>query len=171
MIVDTVEDMPARTNEPVDVAADTSIADTASQLRLTVTRLARLLRQQSDTGLTPSQMAALATVLRHGPLTLGRLAEIERVAPPTITRIIAKLEESGLVTRETSATDRRYSEVAITDAGIEVIAEIHRRKNEWLAERLRELDPDDLARLDDALHALEAITTRLPAELDSAPAP
>lgn len=146
----------ARPSQPDDL----DLAETATRLRLTVTRLARLLRQQSSAGLSPSQMSALATISRHGPLTLGRLAEHERVAPPTITRIVAKLEESGLVTRQVNTTDRRYAEVAIRPEGIDIIEEIRRRKNEWLTEQLQDFTPEDLARLDDVLPLLEALTTR-----------
>src|SRR6266536_3243902 len=66
----------------------------AARLRLVVTRLARRLRQQADTGVTPSMLSALSTVDRHGSLTLGSLAAHEGVAPPTMTAIVARLEEA-----------------------------------------------------------------------------
>ena len=69
----------------------------AGRLRLSATRLARRLRQQADTGLSPSQLSALATIRTHGPLTLGALAEHERVAPPSVTKVVAKLEAAGWV--------------------------------------------------------------------------
>lgn len=152
----------ARPPQPddVDSARDTEIADTAAHLRLSVTRLARILRQESSAGFSPSQMSALAAIARHGPLTLGRLADHERVAPPSITRIVAKLEEAGLVTRQTSTTDRRYAEVALRPEGIDILEEARRRKNEWLTEQLRDLTAEDLRRLDDALPILEALTAR-----------
>ncbi|HEX6421567.1 MAG TPA: MarR family transcriptional regulator, partial [Acidimicrobiales bacterium] len=82
------------------VAADPVAPDVgalAAHLRIGVTRLARLMRRQGDTGLSPSQISALTSVELHGPMTLGALAEHERVAPPSITKVVAKLEERELV--------------------------------------------------------------------------
>ena len=81
----------------------------AASLRLSATRLARRLRQESDTGLTPSQLSALAAIEHDGPLTLGALADHERVAPPTVTRVVAKLEADGLVARTADPDDRRVA--------------------------------------------------------------
>jgi DNA-binding MarR family transcriptional regulator len=146
-------------------AGSDDIAEEATRLRLSVTRLARSMRQQSDTGLSPSQASALASIARHGPLTLGALADWERVAPPTITRIVAKLEDDGLVTRETSATDRRRAEVAITEGGLDVMRETNRRKNAWLADRLADLTPEQRERIHDAIDALDVLTsTAIPTE-------
>ena len=80
-----------------------------SRLRMVVTRLSRRLRQEANEGATPSQLAALATVERHGPITLGDLAGHERVRPPTMTRIVAGLEETRLVRREIDTADRRVA--------------------------------------------------------------
>src|SRR2546429_8406607 len=85
----------------------TDTAAMAARLRLSATRLARQLRQQSDAGLSPSQLSALATIEHHGPMTLGALADHERVAPPSITKVVAKLEAAGLVARELDRADRR----------------------------------------------------------------
>src|SRR5881227_2139715 len=92
----------------------------ASRLRLAVTRLARRLRQQAEGEATPSQLSALASVERLGPITLGELAAVERVQPPSMTRIVARLEESGYVTRVVDPTDRRVARAGITDAGREL---------------------------------------------------
>src|SRR5262249_57856566 len=78
-----------------------------SRLRMVVTRLARRLRQQGESAASPTQLAALATIERDGPLTLGALAAIERVRPPTITAAVGRLEEHGLVRRRTDPRDRR----------------------------------------------------------------
>ena len=78
-------------------SAQRTTDDVAAGLSLSVTRLARLLRQQEDSGLTPSTTSALATIARFGPLAVGDLADIEQVAPPTISKLITKLEELGLV--------------------------------------------------------------------------
>jgi DNA-binding MarR family transcriptional regulator len=134
------------------------IAEVAGRLRLSATRLARRLRQEAGMGLTPSQLAALATVHNHGPLTLGALAEREQVAPPSITKVVAKLESDGFLVRTPDPTDRRVSHVACTRAGASLVEESRRRKTAWLTDRIRELDPDSRSRLADALDVLDALT-------------
>src|SRR3954451_18440725 len=107
---------PATTSTVTPATPETSEA-IAGRLRISATRLARRLRQEAQTGLSPSQLSALAAVERHGPLTLGALAEHERVAPPTITRVVAKLEEDSLLERQRDADDRRVTRVAVTGRG------------------------------------------------------
>jgi DNA-binding MarR family transcriptional regulator len=143
---------------------DLDIAEVAARLRLSSTRLARRLRQQSGTGHTPSQLSALATIDHHGPLTLGALADHERVAPPSITKAVAKLEADGLVERATDPEDRRVQRVSTTKAGRNLIAETRRRKTTWLTARIRELPADEQARLVAALDVLDhlAIQDDLP---------
>jgi DNA-binding MarR family transcriptional regulator len=138
----------------------TDVSEVAGRLRLSVTRLARLLRQQGDTGLSPSQLSALAAIELHGPLTLGALAEHERVAPPTVTKAVAKLEEAGLVERTADPVDRRVARVTTTLAGDKLLREVRRRKNEWLATRIADLDATDRSRLVAALDVLETLTTK-----------
>src|SRR5713226_8789361 len=82
--------------------------DLPARLRLVITRLARRLRQQGRTEISPTQLAVLATVERQGPLTLGELAVVEQVQPPTITVAVSRLEEQGLLRRRTDAADRRF---------------------------------------------------------------
>jgi DNA-binding MarR family transcriptional regulator len=134
----------------------------AAHLRISATRLARLLRRQADTGLTPSQLSALTSIERHGPLTLGALAEHERVAPPSITKVVAKLEEKRLVTRRVDAVDRRVAHVASTPAGSGLIAEVRQRKDVWLAARLADLDDDQRTRLAAALDVIDELTGQEP---------
>ena len=129
----------------------------ASRLRLSVTRLNRLLRRQADTGLTPSQLSALATIERHGPMTLGALAEHENVAPPSITKLVNKLEASGLVHRQVSPADGRVALVSLSDGGTGLLDESRQRKNQWLALRLGHLTTEERTRLADALDVLETI--------------
>src|SRR3954452_5862308 len=88
-----------------------------SRLRLAITRSARRLRQEADAGLSPSLTAALATIERHGPLTPSRLAEMERIQRPTVTRLLATLESDGLIQRLTDPDDRRVSHVSVTKDG------------------------------------------------------
>jgi DNA-binding MarR family transcriptional regulator len=109
--------------------------------------------------LTPSQLSALASIERHGPIALGELAEHERVAPPSITKVVTKLEAAGLIARTADAGDRRVVRVSLTTEGAGLLAESRARKNAWLAERLAELDADQRARLASALDVLEELTT------------
>ena len=148
--------------------------DTANRLRLAIARLARRMRQQAGTGMTPSQYSALLTVDHHGPLTLGRLAKIEQIAPPTTTGIVGKLEDDGLVTRQVDAEDRRSMRVTITAEGRRRLDHSRERRSAWLVQRLEALDA---ARLDDvaaALRVLEALAAVEPdpdAEPDPDPDP
>jgi DNA-binding MarR family transcriptional regulator len=127
----------------------------AARLRLLIMRLQRRLRVEAEDELTPSQVAALVSVERHGPLTLGRLAEIERVTPPSITRVVAALEAAGLVSREADPGDRRVARVSITPDGTLLLQRNRTRKTAFLAERLAELGEADLAAVRDALPVLE----------------
>lgn len=129
----------------------------AGRLRLSATRLARRLRQEADTGLSPSQLSALATIEHHGPMTLGALAEHERVAPPSITKLVAKLEAAGLTQRHLDPTDRRVTLVTLTGRGVTLLSKSRQRKTAWLASRLATLDDADLARLAAALDVLDAV--------------
>jgi len=130
----------------------------AARLRLSATRLARQLRQQSDAGLSPSQLSALSTIEHHGPMTLGALADHERVAPPSVTKVVAKLEAAGLVQRRLDRADRRVARVTTTGAGDALLAKVRRRKDVWLAARLKELRAEDRARLAAALDVLDSLT-------------
>ena len=134
-------------------------AEMAARLRLSATRLARRLRQESGAGLTSSQLSALAVIERHGPLTLGALAEHEGVAPPSITRIVARMEADGLVVRQADPDDRRVARVTTSARGAALIAESRRRKTAWLAARIAELGPDSRRRLADALDVLDELLT------------
>jgi DNA-binding MarR family transcriptional regulator len=129
----------------------------ADRLRLSSTRLARRLRQESGTDLTPSQLTALASIDRHGPLTLGALAEVEQVAPPSITKVVAKLEAAELVVRRADDADRRVAWVSLTPAGATRLARIRRLRSRWLATRLAALEPEARTRLADALDVLDAL--------------
>jgi DNA-binding MarR family transcriptional regulator len=134
----------------------------AGRLRVSATRLARRLRQESDAGLTPSQLSALTTIDRNEALTLGALAEKERVAPASVTKTLAKLEAEGLVTRRLDERDRRVVWVTLTSLGRTRLAAMRRRKNAWLAARLAALDEHDRRRIADALAALDALTSEAP---------
>jgi DNA-binding MarR family transcriptional regulator len=130
----------------------------AVQLRSAVTPLARELRQQNGESVTATQLAAVGTILRHGPITLGELAERERVSPPMITKVVASLEERGLVARVIDPNDRRVSRVDLLPAGHAWLADARARSNAWLAARLDELTADERARLADVIPLIERLT-------------
>jgi DNA-binding MarR family transcriptional regulator len=129
--------------------------DLASHLRLTIARTARRLRQEAGTDLSPSMTAALATIERHGPMTPSEVASRERIQRPTATRVLARLEEMGLIARTPDPQDRRSSLIAITPQASEMLAEQRTRKTAFLAERLDRLTPDDRAALGRAADILE----------------
>jgi DNA-binding MarR family transcriptional regulator len=147
---------------PPSTATVVDASEVAARLRLSATRLARRLRQQADAGLTPSQLSALAVIDLYGPLTLGSLAEHERVAPPSVTKVVNKLEADGLVLRTTDLADRRITWVTTSAQGAELVAESRRRKTAWLADRIGLLDDDALCRLAAALDVLDALTEDRP---------
>jgi DNA-binding MarR family transcriptional regulator len=130
----------------------------ADQLRLAVTRLARILRYQDPSGLSATQSSALATVARRGPLTLGDLAAREHVTPPTITRVVDKLQDAGLVQRTPDSRDGRVVMVALTPAGEQRVAESRSRRTAWLVDRLQVLPAEDLCGLADAARILAHLT-------------
>lgn len=134
--------------------------EVTSRLRMVVARLSRRLRQEANEGATPSQLAALATVERHGPITLGDLAGHERVRPPTMTRIVAGLEETQLVRREIDPSDRRVARVTITADGSRLLARSRTRKDAFLATLLEQLDPDELTVVERAVPILERLVER-----------
>src|SRR6266511_1960853 len=140
---------------PVLSSADLGLA---SALRVSTTRLARRLRtQRADLSLTLTQLSALTTVERHGPLTPGALAEHEKVQPPSMTRVLGALEERGLVQREPHPTDGRQQVVTITKRAVAMLREDRRRRDAWLARRLAELTADERAALRAAAPVLERL--------------
>ena len=132
----------------------------AARLRLTNTRLHRQLRREAGVLLSPSQGSALAAIEHHGRLTLGALAEHEGVAPPSITKVAAALEDEGLITRTPDPADRRVSYVSVTKKGSDLLTELRRRKTAWLAGRIRDLNDDQRRRLSDAIEVLEELTKK-----------
>jgi DNA-binding MarR family transcriptional regulator len=133
----------------------TSPPDLATRLRLAVTRTARRLRQEGTVGFSPSQGAMLATIEHHGPLTPSELAQRERVQRPTVTRVLARLEEAGLVDRAADPQDRRSCLLSISPAGSELLQAARDRKDAFLARRIDALEPADREALDRAAAILE----------------
>jgi DNA-binding MarR family transcriptional regulator len=132
-----------------------STTDLAHRLRPVLVRLSRRMRQEAGAELSPTQGAALGTIDRHGPLTPSELALRERIQRPTATRVLARLEESGLIARTADPSDRRSSLVAITEPGLALLDSVRDRKDAYLAQRLDQLSPEDLAALDRAAGILE----------------
>jgi len=144
---------------PIVVAADTVPDDSelAARLRLLVNRMARRLRAQALGDLSPSLTSALVTIEQQGPITLGQLAACERVTPPSVTRMAAKLERLGLVLREADPADRRVSRVSLTAEGRRTLQRSRTRKTAFLAKRLGKLDESELAVVREALPVLERL--------------
>jgi len=113
------------------------------------------MRQQAGAELSPTQGAALATIACHGPLTPSELASRERIQRPTATRVLARLEEAGLVSRTPDPADRRSSLVSATAAGDALLDAVRERKDAYLAQRLDLLSPEDLFALERAADILE----------------
>jgi DNA-binding MarR family transcriptional regulator len=128
-----------------------------ARLRLVIARTARRMRQEADGGLSPSQSAALATVERRGPISPSHLAELERIQRPTATKLIAKLEEKGLVTRESDPVDGRSCLVRVSADGRALLKKLRSRKNAFLARRIKRLEEEDRQTLDRAAGILERL--------------
>jgi DNA-binding MarR family transcriptional regulator len=145
----------------IPAAAETAVID-AARLRQAIARLSRRLRRHQQAGLTPTQLAALYTVEQSGPLRLSDLAAAEGIAPSTLTRLVAALEERGYVKRCAVAGDARASELAITAAGREVMEHLRQESTTALAQSLALLSPEQRDALASALPALEQLAEGLP---------
>jgi DNA-binding MarR family transcriptional regulator len=134
-------------------------AGLASALRPSVLRLARRLRQMRDESLdlNSNQLSAMSVLLNNGDLTMGQLAALEKVRPPSMTRIVNGLELRGLVARTPRVTDGRQSVVSLTDAGRQILLANRRRRDQWLAQRLAELEPEERDVLRKSVAILEKV--------------
>lgn len=150
-----------------------SRTDTGSSLRLAVLRLSRRLRQETagSGDITPSQMSALVVLSRHGELTLGELATIERIAPPSMTRIAARLEEKGLLERRADTSDRRVARVAISPSGAELLRQSRERGDAFVSARLATLSPEEQELLAKAVPLLERLASDDPGGTSRAAGP
>ncbi|MFP5486758.1 MAG: MarR family winged helix-turn-helix transcriptional regulator [Acidimicrobiia bacterium] len=136
---------------------DLTHRDDVDRLRVTVLRLARRIRTQSSDTITPSQLFTLATIARHGRLTIGRIAELEHVKPPSASKIVAALEVEGLVERAASPDDRRCTFITVTPAGRDHLERIRAAGRNWITDRLADLAEDDVHAIEAALPALERL--------------
>jgi len=137
--------------------AATDIAALASQLRIAVARTARTLRREAGEGITPTLMCALATIEHHGPMTVGALADHERVTKPTVTRTVHALVDQGLVVRTGDLDDGRVAWLTLSADGRRLVQRVRRRKDEYLARRLRGLEPAEIEALQRAADVLARI--------------
>lgn len=132
----------------------------ASSLRISVARLSRRLRSERDPDnelLPVGQLSVLGALSRHGECSVGELAALERVQPPSMTRTVNCLEEGGYVVRRTHETDRRQVVVALSPQGVATLAADRRRRDAWLARRLRELTPQERLVLREAAPIIERL--------------
>ncbi|PZU01134.1 MAG: MarR family transcriptional regulator [Gordonia sp. (in: high G+C Gram-positive bacteria)] len=130
----------------------------ASDLAIAVVRLTRHLRgRRSASPVSLTQLSALATLNREGPMTPGAIAARERVQPPSMTRVIASLADLGLVKREPHPTDGRQVIVTLSQSGTDVVVDEANAREEWLRAQLKRLDDDQMATLRDAVGIIESI--------------
>jgi len=136
-----------------------SNAALASALRPAVLRLARRLRQMRDESLelNSNQLSAMSVLLNQGDLPMGELAALEKVQPPSMTRIVNGLEARGLVARVASPSDGRQAVVTLTDAGRQVLMANRRRRDQWLTTRIALLEPEERDVLRKAVAILDKV--------------
>ncbi len=122
----------------------TSAPELASLLRPSLLRLTRLIRNQRvDMSVTLTQLSAMATLEKFGAMSAGELATYERVQPPSMTKVLAMLEEKRLVRRDPHPTDRRQAIIVLTEAGTRLIESERRSRDAWLSQRLAGLTADE----------------------------
>ena len=134
----------------------------AGRLRLSMIRLSRQLRRYDPSELTIAQLSLLASVVRAGPIGVGQLAEVEGLPSPAVTRLADKLEEAGLVTRQSNPADRRGVHLVATDQGEQLLARRREAGNAWLAEHLSALSEADRLALERAVGVLESLIAQPP---------
>lgn len=136
--------------------------ETPARLRAVVGKLSRRLNSLArGSGLSPSQLSALGVVTRQGPLRLSELAEIESVNPTMLSRVVAALDEAGLVRRRPDPEDRRAGLLEVTANGRRTHDRLRAERGRVLTAGLEALNPADLAALEAALPALEALIDSL----------
>jgi DNA-binding MarR family transcriptional regulator len=131
----------------------------AAALRISVARLSRRMRAERDphNELSVGQLSVLGVLSRHGECSIGELAAIERVQPPSMTRTVNCLVEDGYVVRTPHDTDRRQVVIALSEKGAQTLEADRRRRDAWLAKRLRELTPEERSVLRQAAPIIERL--------------
>jgi DNA-binding MarR family transcriptional regulator len=148
MTTGSVETDDVETEEQTELAA---------RLRLVVGRLHRRIRIDGRESIPPLQLSALVTVEEHGPLRLSELARREAVTAPTMSRVLAALDEQGLVIRTPDPHDARGVRIVLSEDGAARLAEVRSHRTALVARRLARLDRAERQRIVAALPALEAL--------------
>jgi DNA-binding MarR family transcriptional regulator len=133
-------------------------AELASLLRPSLLRLTRLIRNQRvDMSVTLTQLSAMATLKTRGPMSAGELACCERVQPPSMTKVLASLEEHGLVRRDPHPTDRRQAIIVLTQSGLELLDSERKSRDAWLSQRLSKLSIEERSLLRQVVPVLDKL--------------
>ncbi len=155
---ETAEPPAAASERVVDPgSARLGSVDDIDRLRLAILRLTRRIRSHASPGITPSQLAVLGTIIHNERATVGQIAEIEHVQPPSVSKIVGALERLGYVKRSVNPDDRRCAPLVATPAGLEYADAVRSAGRTWLAEQLDELDVIDVTAIEQALPALERL--------------
>ncbi len=132
-------------------------AELAARLRLAVGRLHRRIRIDGQKSVPPLQLSVLVSVEQHGPLRLSELARVEGVSAPTMSRVLAALDDRGLVSRTADPADARCARITLSEAGQRALDEVRSRRTALLARRLDRLNEAQRAALVAALPAMEML--------------
>jgi DNA-binding MarR family transcriptional regulator len=140
----------------MSVATNAEVSS-AARLRLALTRVIRALRRHGDSSLTPSQVSALATLEEFGAMRISAIATNESLGAPAATRVVASLEELGLVMRTNDPADKRASLIELTEVGRRALSDLWRERTLDITAMLERLSPKERASIEAALPALEKI--------------
>jgi len=141
--------VPGQTNRDVELADRLHSA--------AIHLLRRVAREDVVSGLGGPALSALSVIVFGGPITLGQLAEAERVRPPTMTRTVQGLEAAGLVRRAADPDDGRVVNVRATRRGESVLHAARARRVTALAKGLGALSRQELEALEHAVGLLERV--------------
>ena len=156
MAVSPGQPAPSPPERSTDGHADPVLTDDqVGRLRLVLLRLARQIRSHSRGDVTPSQLAMLATLARHGPCTIGQIAEHEHVRVPSASKIAESVVAKGLADRHVDPDDRRRVVLALSPGGERLLADLRRAGIGWLAPRLGQLTAAERVLIGEAIPVLE----------------
>jgi len=130
----------------------------AADLRIACQRVSRRVRFESG-DLAPHLVSAMAN-LRHGPVTPGELAEVERISAPSMTRTVNCLVDRGLVAREDHPSDGRCKVLTLTASGHDVLDEVARARNDWMVHQLEGLSVAERLLLREAADLLNRVVAQ-----------
>lgn len=142
-------------------ATNSSTSELASLLRPALVRLTRQVRQQRvDTSVTLTQLSAMFTLNARGPMSAGDLAACEMVQPPSMTKVIANLEEHGYVGRDPHPTDGRQVIISITDEGVALLESEKQSRDAWLTRQMATLTDDERVELQRIIPILDKLASQ-----------